>query len=134
MISLVSTSFMTSASLAQEPTVAPSPAAPPAAAAPAPAAVAPPELSDCAVCHVFDAGATATIGPNLAGVAGRKAASTDFTYSDAMKASGITWTNDMLAAFIANPAKVVPGTQMDYPGASPAVAKSIADYLTSLKN
>jgi cytochrome c len=50
-----------------------------------------------------------------------------------MKASGITWSADTLAAFVADPNKTVAGNKMDYSGADPATAKAIADYLMTLK-
>src|SRR5580704_6555811 len=44
----------------------------------------------CGSCHVLNGVGQ---GPNLLGVVGRKAASVaGFNYSDAMKASGLTWT------------------------------------------
>jgi cytochrome c len=44
---------------------------------------------------------------------GRRAGSTpDYAYSPAMKASGIVWNEQTLAAFLRDPDKVVPGTRM----------------------
>ena len=55
------------------------------------------------------------VGPNLFGIAGRKAATVDgFNYSGPMKAAGITWTDDNLAKWVAGPAKMVPGTKMAF--------------------
>ena len=130
------------ASLAQPPSSAqpPAPAQPPAAApapsqaAPTPAPATPPaEFAICAACHEVTAGAGPSLGPNLFNIGGRKAGSTDFDYSTAMKSSGITWTADTLQAFVVDPAKVVPGNKMDYPGADAVAAKAIVDYLMSLK-
>jgi len=116
------------------------PAQPPAAAQPPaptlpPAPTPPADFAVCSACHESTAGARPSLGPNLFGVGGRKAGSlADYDYSDAMKASGITWTADTLQAFVLDPAKTVPGNKMDYPGAGdPATAKAIADYLMSLK-
>jgi cytochrome c len=117
------------AALAQTP--APAPPAPPNPAAAAP--VQPAEFAVCGACHEVTPGA-ASVGPNLAGVVGRKAGSTDYDYSPAMKASGLTWTPDQLQAFIVNPSKVVPGTRMDFDGASDADAKVIVAYLATLKS
>ncbi len=50
-----------------------------------------------------------------------------------MKASTIVWTPENLAAFIADPAKVIPDNNMDFPGVSdPDSDKAIAAYLASL--
>lgn len=69
--------------------------------------------ASCAVCHAFESGKPQTVGPNLAGVVGRKAGtSPGFAYSEAMKASGIIWTEAELDAFLADPAGKVPGTAM----------------------
>jgi cytochrome c len=63
----------------------------------------------CQTCH---SGQAISIGPNLAGVVGRKAASTNFNYSPALKASGLTWSDATLNQFLASPSKMVPGTRM----------------------
>ena len=53
------------------------------------------------------------VGPNLYGIVGQTAASVEgFNYSDALASSGITWTEEELDAYIANPAAKVPGTTM----------------------
>ena len=51
-----------------------------------------------------------------------------------MKGSGLTWTPDQLQAYLVDPAKVVPGTKMDFDGATDADAKVIVAYLASLKS
>jgi cytochrome c len=56
-------------------------------------------------------------GPTLKGVAGRTKASIEgFKYSEAMKATGGTWTDDELNGFIAHPAAAIPGTAMPFGG------------------
>src|SRR5215469_4489923 len=73
----------------------------------------------CAICHTVQKGGPNGLGPNLFGVVGRKAAALpSFMYSGALKASGITWTNDKLKAWIAAPARLVPGTKMAFGGLS----------------
>jgi cytochrome c len=124
---------------------APAPAAPAAkpatpAATPAPAAAAaavakPAAFGICSGCHGSSAGAPPSLGPNLFGVAGKKAGSAhpDFDYSAALKNSGKTWTPENLTAFIQDPGKTIPGNNMDFPGLpDPATAKSIADYMATL--
>jgi cytochrome c len=123
---------------------APAPAAPVAkpaapAATPAPAASAaiakPAAFGICSGCHGSTADAAPSLGPNLFGIGGKKAgtAHPDFDYSAALKNSGKSWTSENLTAFIQDPAKAIPGNNMDFPGLpDQATAKSIADYLASL--
>jgi len=82
----------------------------------------------CALCHstVLGPGSTPISGqgPSLAGVVGRRAASVpNFNYSKAMADSGITWSPAKLAAFLAAPTTVVPGTTM--PAAVPYAANRL---------
>lgn len=76
--------------------------------------------SRCAMCH-YDPTKAAQLprmGPSLRGVAGRKAgAHPQFArYSKAMKSYGKPWTDANLDAYLENPRKVVPGTNMAYAG------------------
>jgi cytochrome c len=90
--------------------------------------------SQCSTCHVVVKGANTTVGPNLFGVAGRKAGSTTFAYSPAMKAAGFKWTADKLTAYITSPATTVPGNKMPFGGVKDAakVANLVA-YLQTVK-
>jgi cytochrome c len=84
-------------------------------------------------CHGMAKDAPPSIGPNLWGVVGRKAGSTDYAYSPAMKAYGQTWAAENLQAYVQSPATAVPGTIMTYPGVpDPAAAKAVVDYLATL--
>jgi len=89
----------------------------------------------CAICHTVQKGGPNGLGPNLFGVAGRKAASlSNYSYSGALKAANITWTNDKLKAWVMGPFKLVPGTKMAFGGiANPAQADDVVAYLDSLK-
>ena len=70
-------------------------------------------FANCAACHTLDKGAASGAGPNLFGIVGKAAGAVDgFTYSGALKESGITWTAAELDSYIANPAAKVPGTTM----------------------
>jgi cytochrome c len=72
---------------------------------------------ECELCHNFGKGQGAKIGPDLYGVVGRKVASEEgFTYSDALKAKGGTWTFDALNTWLTNPRADVPGTLMTFAG------------------
>lgn len=71
----------------------------------------------CASCHQLGPAARGAFGPQLNGIVGRKAGATaDFSYSPAMKQSGIVWTEQKLAAFLKSPSEVVPGNQMRFWG------------------
>jgi cytochrome c len=71
----------------------------------------------CAQCHNAEKGGGNGLGPNLAGVVGRKAGALQgFYYSPVLKAANITWTDAKLRAWIANPQKLVPGNRMAFAG------------------
>ena len=92
-------------------------------------------FSVCQACHTVIKGGPNGLGPNLFGVAGRKAASLPgFYYSAALKNSNITWTNDKLKAWITSPYKLVPGNRMAFAGISdPNKVDDVVTYLDSLK-
>jgi cytochrome c2 len=73
---------------------------------------------NCSACHSQESGQN-QVGPSLFSVVGRAAASVaDFSYSAAMKRSGIVWTPDQLMAYLKAPRKYVPGVKMMFPGLS----------------
>jgi cytochrome c len=84
----------------------------------------------CQTCHT---GQPNSIGPSLAGVVGRKAASTSFNYSAALKTSGLTWTRATLDTFLTSPAKAVPGTRMLVATPDPKQRANLIAYLATLK-
>jgi cytochrome c len=66
----------------------------------------------CSACHSADASKN-TFGPSLVGVINRKAASLPrFAYSEALKKSGLTWTEANLRRWVAGNDILVPGTRM----------------------
>jgi len=88
----------------------------------------------CVACHVIgDKGGKA--GPHLNALIGRKAGSIEgYSYSDAMKASGLTWDEATLDKYISDWAKkTVPGTKMVFKGIKKEKnRKAIIAYLKSL--
>src|SRR5262249_6391298 len=71
----------------------------------------------CMSCHTFDQGGQDRVGPPLWGVVGRDVhASKTFSYSSAFAAQMGNWTYERLDSWLANPAKVVPGTKMSFAG------------------
>jgi cytochrome c len=90
-------------------------------------------FAQCASCHQIGGSAGAAFGPQLTDIVGRRAgATTDYRYSTAMKQSNIVWTEARLAAFLRDPAKVVPGTKMRFWGFSDE--RQIADLIAYLKS
>ena len=66
----------------------------------------------CIDCHTMTKN---TKGPMLAGLLGRKAASVPrFSYSPALKKSGLTWTEATLDKWLTDPDTLVPDTTMEY--------------------
>jgi len=71
----------------------------------------------CAPCHSIGPDAANKVGPELNGLDGRKASAVDgFNYSDANKASGITWGEAIFKEYIKDPRAKVPGTKMVFAG------------------
>jgi len=91
--------------------------------------------TNCAVCHSDKANGPSPVGPRLFGVVGRKAGTVPgFSYSNAMKKSGITWTQEELKKYVANPAGTVPGNRMPFAGLhKPNQVDDLIAFLASLK-
>jgi cytochrome c len=71
----------------------------------------------CAACHSVERGEHLT-GPSLSGILGRKAGTAEgfLRYSDAMKRSGVVWSEANLDKWLADPSQFVVGTSMTFAG------------------
>ena len=84
----------------------------------------------CLACHAL---AFDRVGPHHCGLFGRRAGSVpDFSYSPAMKKSGIVWNDKTLDRFLTQPLATVPGSTMTYDGV--ADPKDRADLIAYLKH
>jgi cytochrome c len=86
----------------------------------------------CTACHTIKPGQPG-VAANLYGVVGRKAASTGFAYSSALKASKLTWDKATLNTFLKAPQKLVPGTRMVVAVADDTQRANLIAYLATLK-
>lgn len=85
----------------------------------------------CTGCHSLDEN---DVGPRHRGVVGRKAGSlADYSYSAALKGSGITWDLDNLDRWLINPQGLVPGTKMYFSLADPQSRADIIAFLAEQK-
>jgi cytochrome c len=89
----------------------------------------------CRACHQIGPNAKNAVGPALNGVVGRKAGTYQgYNYSAANKNSDLTWDEDTLRKYLANPQGVVKGTKMIFPGIKdPAKVNDVIAYLKQFK-
>jgi cytochrome c len=81
----------------------------------------------CSGCHALDRDKE---GPRLGGVYGRTAGSVEsFQYSDALKKSGIKWTEENLAKWLTDTEKLVPNNDMAFHVEKPDERTEIIAYL-----
>jgi cytochrome c len=88
----------------------------------------------CQTCHTVNPAQKPLLGPNLAGVFGRKAGMTDFRYSDAMKKAGVTWDAVTLNKYLSGPPNVVPGGKMTVSVPDPKQRADIIAFLQQAGN
>jgi cytochrome c len=71
----------------------------------------------CLPCHSVGEGAKNKVGPELNGIDGRKAGTTEgFNYTEANKNSGITWNESVFKEYIKDPRAKIQGTKMVFAG------------------
>ena len=74
-------------------------------------------FNKCLACHAIGEGAKNKVGPVLNGLDGRHSGSVEgYSYSDANKNSGITWSKDQFLDYIKDPKAKIPGTKMIFAG------------------
>lgn len=84
----------------------------------------------CTGCHALD---EPKMGPPLRHVYGRRAAADpNFTYSEALRKSGIQWNSETLNRWLKDPESVVPGAEMPFRLDNAAERSEIVEYLKSL--
>jgi cytochrome c len=87
----------------------------------------------CHTCHANDA-SMESYGPPLTGVVGRKAGTVaGYEYSEAMKTSGLVWTEAAIRAWMTDNKGFMPGTRMRHVGVTnPEEQDFILAYLRSI--
>ena len=88
----------------------------------------------CVICHSKEPNVHKT-GPSLANILGAKAGTAEgfSRYSKALKASGTTWNDETLDAWLRDPRSLIPGTLMNMRGIKNATERrDIVAYLKQL--
>ena len=71
----------------------------------------------CLPCHSVGEDAKNKVGPVLNGLEGRKSGTVEgYSYSEANKNSGITWSDETFKEYIRDPRAKIPGTKMVFAG------------------
>jgi cytochrome c len=74
-------------------------------------------FNKCMACHAIGDGAKNKVGPVLNGLDGRKSGTVEgYSYSEANKNSGITWSKDQFLEYIKEPKAKIPNTKMVFAG------------------
>ncbi len=85
----------------------------------------------CKACHMVGTNAKNRVGRTLNGVVGRQSAQVEgYKYSKAMTAAELTWDEETLTSYLANPRKAVKGTKMAFAGLKKE--QQIIDLITYL--
>ena len=74
-------------------------------------------FNKCLACHAVGEGAKNKVGPVLNGLDGRKSGTVEgYSYTEANKNSGITWSKEQFLDYIKDPKAKIPGTKMIFAG------------------
>jgi glucose/arabinose dehydrogenase len=89
----------------------------------------------CKLCHTAEPGdGGGAQGPSLQGVLGKRAGSDPtFSYSSALRGSGLNWDDQTFDRFLAAPTAVVPGTTMVLPVPNAEDRESLLAYLRTTR-
>jgi cytochrome c len=88
----------------------------------------------CRTCHGGTGPADSSIGPNLAGVLGKKAGTqASGIHSQPAIDSGVVWDRESLRRFLSTPRREIPGSIMPVNVADPVELERLLDYLESLR-
>ena len=88
----------------------------------------------CKVCHTANKGGKHRVGPNLFGIVGRQAGSTDFKRYKGLKGSDIVWDEDNLDKWLTNPKKFLgKRSSMAFKLKKAGDRANVIAYLKSLK-
>lgn len=93
-------------------------------------------VRQCSLCHTIDKGGRNGFGPNLFGIADRKAgAAPGYKYSPAfLSMANWTWSPDGIASFVVAPAKTIPGNRMGvFQGVADKDLSDLTTYLAAQK-
>jgi cytochrome c len=88
----------------------------------------------CRTCHGGTAPADSPIGPNLAGIVGKRAGSqASGIHSQAAIDSRVVWDRESLRRFLSVPRREIRGSIMPVGVTDPAELERLLDYLESLR-
>ena len=88
----------------------------------------------CGTCHGGTGPAVSSIGPNLAGIVGKKAGTqASGIHSQAAIDSRVVWDRESLRRFLSVPRREMPGSIMPVGVTDPAELERLLDYLESLR-
>ncbi|WGR68627.1 MULTISPECIES: c-type cytochrome [unclassified Bradyrhizobium] len=91
---------------------------------------------ECALCHTIGKGEPNRFGPNLFGIAGRKAGTAPgYKYSpEFVTAATWTWGADEIASFVLAPDLMIPGNRMSvFQGIADSQLDDLIAYVTAQK-